>query len=207
MIVAYNFPEYHRTWPGDQKGFVNDWIHVNVKQCSKLEELEPPFNTLIHTRNPMFLRPYLETIKKELINRETHYDLMVSNCIEQAIINMTRVHDSRDDNNQDSEYKTRLMALQQQVRDSINEQWTVDRMAREAGLSISRFSTIYKKQFQTSPMEDVIGMRLTEAKRLLMYTGASMKEIAVLCGFQNEFYFSRCFKKREGITPSTYRGK
>ena len=57
----------------------------------------------------------------------------------------------------------------------------------------------FRKQLQT--------IRLQEAKRLLMETPLTIKEIADLCGFMEANYFSRCFHQQYGSSPRTYRLK
>ena len=123
------------------------------------------------------------------------------------LVKLSRVYHNRHERLLDSEYKTQLLALRRHAQSSIHEYWTVDRMASEIGLSTSRFSVIYRKQFHSSPMEDIIEMRITEAKRLLVSTQYTMRQIAALCGLKNEYYFSRFFKEQVGVTPSIYRGK
>ncbi len=55
-------------------------------------------------------------------------------------------------------------------------------------------------------LSEIIDERLvTEAKRLLLYSGLSVKEIAVRLGFEEHSYFSRVFKKLTGKTPLEYR--
>lgn len=49
-------------------------------------------------------------------------------------------------------------------------------------------------------------LRLDEAKKLLLYTGLSVKDISKKCGFTSSNYFSNTFKKRFGMTPGKVRG-
>lgn len=48
-------------------------------------------------------------------------------------------------------------------------------------------------------------LRIQRAKHLLAHTSLTVAEIARQCGFEDPFYFSRAFKKIEGIGPSGYR--
>lgn len=83
--------------------------------------------------------------------------------------------------------------------------WTIAKMARLAGLKPSRFSSLYRAQFKTSPMDDCIRARVERAKALLRDYDLPVGEVASLCGFTNPYYFSRCFKKLEGVAPSRFR--
>ncbi|MDY3304712.1 MAG: helix-turn-helix domain-containing protein [Clostridia bacterium] len=50
-------------------------------------------------------------------------------------------------------------------------------------------------------------IRLDNAKKLLISTDLPIYKIDVESGFENEFYFSRIFKRKGNITPSGYRNK
>ena len=53
-----------------------------------------------------------------------------------------------------------------------------------------------------TPMQNVLEARIEMAKRLLAYGGMAIGDVAAACGFQNIYYFSRCFKERVGTPPS-----
>ena len=48
---------------------------------------------------------------------------------------------------------------------------------------------------------------LVEAQRELIYTNASIKQIADGLGFEDESYFGRFFRKHMGVSPQTYRAQ
>ena len=53
--------------------------------------------------------------------------------------------------------------------------------------------------------EYITYLRLTRAKRELICTQKSIKQIAYECGFSSAYYFSRCFHQHETISPKEYR--
>ena len=75
------------------------------------------------------------------------------------------------------------------------------------GLSASRFASLYKKEFRTSPTEDLIRTRIDQAKKMLSATKVSVKKVSVACGFESVHYFHRAFKKRNKITPKHLQNK
>lgn len=53
--------------------------------------------------------------------------------------------------------------------------------------------------------EKLTGIKLGNAKKLLISTDKPIYKIAAECGYENEFYFSKAFKQKEKVTPSRYR--
>jgi transcriptional regulator GlxA family with amidase domain len=54
-------------------------------------------------------------------------------------------------------------------------------------------------------MEFVARVRLDHARRLLLATGRSIEAIAVTVGFRSRSHFSRLFRERFGVDPSSFR--
>lgn len=207
FIVSPTFSEYHTTAPGEDVGFVNDWAHLWVTNPSKFEELDVPLNTLVHTADPLFIRAELNMIREELLYRRDFYEEMVSGTVERMLIRIKRSHLEVENPRSSTLYHARLLELRQQVANSLDGDWSVPRMAQIMNLSPSRFTVVYREQFNASPQEDLILMRVTASKRFLASTNCSLREIAVRCGFGNEYYFSRVFKSKAGVAPSAYRRK
>ncbi|MDQ1859309.1 AraC family transcriptional regulator [Chryseobacterium sp. WLY505] len=68
-------------------------------------------------------------------------------------------------------------------------------------------SKAVKKEFSKTPTQLINERIILEAKKLLHLTYRSVKEIASELGFEDEFYFSRYFKKSVGCSPKNYREK
>lgn len=72
-------------------------------------------------------------------------------------------------------------------------------------ISESSLQRAFLKHFQVSPKQYLIRLRMKCALELLKDNTFSVKEIASLCGFTDEKYFSRAFKKTYGYPPSEFR--
>ncbi len=98
--------------------------------------------------------------------------------------------------------------IQQAVR-FINDNYRTDirlaAAAREAGMSPSHFSRIFKKVMDLSYQDYLNSRRITKAKNLLRTSAQSVTEIAVSLGFSDPTGFGRIFKKLTGHTPSAFR--
>ena len=98
-----------------------------------------------------------------------------------------------------------LRRLRSEVLLSLNHPWTVAEMAARIPLSESRFYTVYKSFYGTSPMEDLIRARIDSAKNTLLFTDRTISSIAESLGYNNLTHFIRQFRSFTGMSPSGYR--
>lgn len=83
--------------------------------------------------------------------------------------------------------------------------FTVEALAERIGLHYNYFSQLYKKKTGRSPKREIDSTRLDAAAKMLKFTDKTIKEIAFECGFSDELYFSRAFKKSFDTSPKDYR--
>ncbi|WP_158598287.1 helix-turn-helix domain-containing protein [Falsibacillus albus] len=69
----------------------------------------------------------------------------------------------------------------------------------------SYLSNLFTRKTGKGFREKLNEIRIHEAKKLLLETELPLKEIAYLCGFQNQQYFSRVFHKQEETSPKMFR--
>ncbi|WP_307892738.1 bacillibactin transport transcriptional regulator Btr [Bacillus swezeyi] len=86
-------------------------------------------------------------------------------------------------------------------------QITLDQLAQMAGISAKHYSETFKKLYGQSVTEFIAETRMTKAKQLMAKASYKLREIASLTGYQDEFYFSRTFKKHTGLSPTVYMKK
>lgn len=84
---------------------------------------------------------------------------------------------------------------------------TVEEVADACRLNRSYFSKLFKENVGCPPQEFVIRVRLAKAAELMCSSSAPISEIAVRCGYSNQFHFSRAFKKHYGIPPQKWRAQ
>jgi AraC-like DNA-binding protein/ligand-binding sensor protein len=74
-----------------------------------------------------------------------------------------------------------------------------------AHLSVSYFCKAFQNETSYTWTQYLNNVRIKQAKKLLKTTENSILEIAESTGFEAQCYFSRTFKRIEGVTPSKYR--
>jgi AraC family transcriptional activator of mtrCDE len=84
-------------------------------------------------------------------------------------------------------------------------QWTVESLAREAGLSRTGFAQRFAQKLGFTPMQYVTSWRVELAREALADGHMSTLAVAELAGYGSEAAFARVFKKDVGLSPAAYR--
>lgn len=83
---------------------------------------------------------------------------------------------------------------------------SLDQLAKEAGISPFHFVRLFKHKTGLAPHEYLVELRLKRGAILLRTTDLDIATIASECGYSHAGGFTRAFKKKFRVTPSTFRG-
>ena len=86
-----------------------------------------------------------------------------------------------------------------------DDEWTVEKLAREAGVSRTGFAVRFAAKMGLTPMQYLTSWRMQIACRSLIDEGKSVSETARATGYASESAFTRVFKKEIGTTPAAFR--
>lgn len=100
---------------------------------------------------------------------------------------------------------TRLAPLLDHIRQHLDEDWPVTRMAEEAGMTSRTLTRRFRSTTGESPLSWLTKARVSHAAELLEASPSSLSDIAQSCGFGSDESFRREFRKNRGIAPSKYR--
>ena len=88
---------------------------------------------------------------------------------------------------------------------SFRKPLTTALLAAEAGMAPASFVRHFHAATGCTPQEYLIRMRLDEARLLLLKEDLTVAEVAQQSGFTDSNYFSRLFRRKNGLTPREYR--
>ena len=88
---------------------------------------------------------------------------------------------------------------------NFNREITVSEIAATLCVDPAYLTRRFTQKYGLSPKEYIVEKRIAHAKRLLTETDATVTEISVSVGYADQLYFSRIFKKKEGVSPQAYR--
>ena len=79
--------------------------------------------------------------------------------------------------------------------------------ARRLGVSVSQLRAACRRVAHRPPTTLIQDRVMIEAKRILIYTDATVSAAAYRLGFDDPAYFSRLFQKRVGLSPRAFRNR
>ena len=88
-----------------------------------------------------------------------------------------------------------------------NPDFCVATLAKAVGFNPNYFSVLFKKFTGKPLVRALCDYRLERACKTLKFTNRTIKDVALSCGFSDELYFSRVFRKKYGIPPTEYRDR
>ncbi|MFK0524049.1 helix-turn-helix domain-containing protein [Paenibacillus illinoisensis] len=146
----------------------------------------------------------MEQLVDEFTMRPPGYELICKALMLQLLTHLLRspyLNSSR----HVSVHGDKLRELMRQIEDAPSEPWTNSGIAKQMNLSIDHMAKLFKQMVGMPPNEYIQSIRLREARKLLRETDCSIEVVGTQSGYSDIHYFSRTFRKHEGISPREYR--
>jgi two-component system response regulator YesN len=93
------------------------------------------------------------------------------------------------------------------IRAHYQRRLTLDEIAQQVYVSASYLSRLFKKEIGCTVIELLTKVRVEEAKKVFHDPKYTVRQVAAEIGFEDANYFSKVFRRIEGITPSKYKQK
>ena len=97
-----------------------------------------------------------------------------------------------------------IINVQKYINNHMEERLSLNEVADVFGLSANYLSALFKKTCNIGFSEYITQKKVTRAKALLLEENMKIYEVADKLGFESAFYFSKVFKKVEGISPREF---
>jgi AraC-like DNA-binding protein len=112
----------------------------------------------------------------------------------------------RSNRNETSE-DDRVLRAAARLEIGVNRNVSLEKLAREVGLSVSQMRRIFQKHYGMSPKEYSRQSHMLKAQSLFMQTNRTVKDVAAELGYDDVYYFMRTFKLVTGKTTSHFRSR
>ena len=109
------------------------------------------------------------------------------------------------ESSEDSALKQKLATVNAYIEENFSRDLSLEQIASDFYISKFYLTREYKKIYGKTIFQHIITCRINYGKKLLRFSDKSVEEIAHLCGFNDQSYFARQFKKSENVTCFAYR--
>ncbi|HQR36493.1 MAG TPA: AraC family transcriptional regulator [Blastocatellia bacterium] len=157
--------------------------------------------------NDTILNSLLGLLREELM-REQVSALFVQSLAHAIAIYLARNYGAVDEEPRSSSpslpgYK--LRQITDWMAEHVAEEFSLERLAAQAGLSKFHFQRLFKSGVGVSPSRYHINLRMNLARRLLRETKQSVVDVALEVGYADPSHFAKLFRRETGLSPSDYR--
>ncbi len=104
-----------------------------------------------------------------------------------------------------SAQKRDMLEIKDYIDSHYTEKITLESLASTFYISKHYLARCFKEQCGMTVVNYIQQVRITRAKHLLRFSEESVEVIADTCGINDANYFSRVFRKVEGMSPAEYR--
>lgn len=200
IFYSPDAPQYFRS----EKPLVHNWMHLSSDFMPYLTSLGIHFNEIYRIPSDGFITEIFEKIQSELYVLNFPNSEIALHYLKIFLLTFSREIKLGSKAPKDKLYED-FVLLRSCLQKEYANKTDVASLASRIGISQSRFFELYRKFFEISPTEDLINVRLSNAKRLLSETVLPIGEISFRCGYTNVYHFTRQFKSRLGYSPKEYR--
>jgi AraC family transcriptional activator of pobA len=199
-------------WPLKAKGYILEFTLDFF--CKNDKDIELIFHNGLFCHFAMneviavgksFVEEQLSLIQEELREQPYQYLISVHSRIELILVAINRAKVKRGD----EIWKPEALFLKflEAVRSNFEHNYSVRQFADMLGTTEIKLNELAKLHAGKTAQNVIYGLVTSEAKRLLIYGGLSIKEVAYQLGFNDPFYFSNFFKKQTKFSPKLYKEK
>lgn len=95
--------------------------------------------------------------------------------------------------------------IRKRLDESVESEFNLDKLCRDISYSKNYVINIFKNKFGNTPYQYFLDRKIDAAKAYLTHTDLSIGNIAKALHYADQQYFSSCFKKAVGCSPTDYR--
>ncbi|WP_035670012.1 AraC family transcriptional regulator [Flavobacterium sp. 83] len=148
---------------------------------------------------PYFETLIIETQANQLLKQDKIMNLLDIIHIEIARkYNETHLHEVHS-------YNVKIKTFELVLENNFKKEKAPSFYAAQLNITLKHLNRICNEILQKTTTEVIIGRIILEAKRMLMDRKFTVNEIATELGYEDYSYFTRLFKKHNGMTPTAFR--
>lgn len=156
--------------------------------------------------NNVDLAATINKLIKECMSTSITKDALADLTLQELLIRIIQTQTAKSiDNGVFIDANNPITEVIEYIRMNLKENISLKNLSDKACMSTTSFYRFFKRELGMSPIEFVLNEKMKCAKKLLKNPTIQINEVCYLSGFEDANYFTRMFKKHEGITPKQYQ--
>lgn len=206
LIIPPNTP--HAYYAETQSPWSIYWVHFAGKKAGEIAK--PVLQAILVERSQTSrTKDRIELFEEIFINIDRGFSIetleYINLCLPRLLSSFTHLQQYRI-------LKTQIAKdpVSQSINfmlENINKKFKLEELASVVRLSMSHFSRLFLSRTGHSPIDYFIQLKIQHSCRLLDNSKLSIADIARESGFDDQFYFSRQFKRVMNMSPREYRNR
>jgi AraC-like DNA-binding protein len=184
-------------------------LHEQAMACDKIlfSDFHEVFFIKLNLESFGVIYRLFEQIRDEISQDDINLEEMVRVLLKQVIIKSARFYNHQSQPARLSDVPASCFAtlFTQLVERHFLKHHDVASYANMLNISSKALNKRVGKYSRSSPNEIIKKRIILEAKRLLVYTQLSVKEVSHKLGYEDPYYFTRFFSRQVKIPPQTFR--
>ena len=152
------------------------------------------------------IAPVVENLCMALAGKRLGYEFMVEGFLYQliGIILSDHLYSEASSESTNSERVNSIKEVLDYISDNYYNNISLDTLAHIAGMNPKYFCRYFRSMTERTPIDYLNYYRVECSCEMLSTRDISIKEAAISCGFNDESYFIKTFRKYKGITPKQF---
>jgi AraC family transcriptional regulator of arabinose operon len=183
-----------------------EWVHFYGKSVEAVYEkyLERGGKNVFHTEKMTGYTHLLEAVQVMADSEDYIRDMRINEYL-QKLLTLLMEETYRPVQESSSAKQENIQKVRDYLEAHYEERITLEGLAKQFYINKFYLTKLFKQTYGVTVNSYLMQIRITRAKQLLRFTDLSIELIGEKCGISDPNYFSRAFKKMEGLTPGRYR--
>ena len=183
-----------------------EWVHFYGKSVEAVYEkyLERGGKNVFHTEKMTGYTHLLEAVQVMADSEDYIRDMRINEYL-QKLLTLLMEETYRPVQESSSAKQENIQKVRDYLEAHYEERITLEGLAKQFYINKFYLTKLFKQTYGVTVNSYLMQIRITRAKQVLRFTDLSIELIGEKCGISDPNYFSRAFKKMEGLTPGRYR--
>jgi AraC family transcriptional activator of pobA len=205
IIVKEEFKQLWSTGIAFTEEFLSFQENASLRKLPLIQNPLSGHELLLTKADINFVEDMLARINVEYQQPSEWQQRMLGAYLAVLLTYLSRLYTEQFKDNDTSVDKLLLKNFQMKINECFRELHEVSDYASLLYISAGHLSEVVKMQSGKPAIKHIHERLILEARRLLLHTDHSLKDIAFDLGFSDASYFNRFFKRETGETPAEYR--